>query len=559
MKRILLTLLTLSTFSVAQAQTARVQVIHNCADAVADEVDVYLDGSILLDDFAFRTATSFVDVKAGSPIRLAIAPKNSTSEADSIYSLTTTLNQSNTYIIVANGIVSSTGYNPAPAFGLDVYAMGRESATNGSNTDLLVMHGSTDAPTVDARSGIETLVDDIQYGNFSSGYLELPTADYNVRVTNTTGANTVQTYSAPLSTLNLNGGAGVVVASGFLNPANNSNGPAFGLYVALPNGGALTPLPTTSPEALARLQAIHNCADMAASTVDVYVNGTLAVDDFAFRTATNFLDMPANSPVDIGIAPANSSSVTDTIYNLTTTLDSAETYVAIANGIVSTMGYSPSPAFRLSVFAGARETATNSSNTDVLVMHGSTDAPTVDVKAGGNTLVDDIDFGDYNSSYLELPTNDYVLDITDAAGSNTVASYSADLQTLNLDGQAITVVASGFLTPASNSNGPAFGLYAATAAGGNLVALPVYTNISDKIFNKKDITIWPNPVSTGTLNIKSDFTTGVARLTIYDVTGKTIRNTSYSNQVNIAGLVSGVYTLTISEDDKYAFRTFVVE
>lgn len=199
------------------------------------------------------------------------------------------------------------------------------------------------------------------------------------------------------------------------------------------------------------------------------------------------------------------------------------------------------------------------SNTDLLVMHGSTDAPTVDVKAGGNTLVDDIDFGDYNSSYLELPTNDYVLDITDAAGSNTVASYSADLQTLNLDGEAITVVASGFLTPASNSNGPAFGLYAATAAGGNLVALPVYTNISDKIFNKKDITIWPNPVSAGMLNIKSDFTTGAARLTIYDVTGKTIRNTSYSNQVNIAGLVSGVYTLTISEDDKYAFRTFVVE
>ena len=38
----------------------------------------------------------------------------------------------------------------------------------------------------------------------------------------------------------------VVVASGFLNPAVNSNGPAFGLWVALPNGGALIPLPTTS-------------------------------------------------------------------------------------------------------------------------------------------------------------------------------------------------------------------------------------------------------------------------------------------------------------------------
>jgi len=34
-----------------------------------------------------------------------------------------------------------------------------------------------------------------------------------------------------------------VVASGFLNPANNSNGSGFGLYVALPSGGNLVALP----------------------------------------------------------------------------------------------------------------------------------------------------------------------------------------------------------------------------------------------------------------------------------------------------------------------------
>src|SRR5690606_25007001 len=121
----------------------------------------------------------------------------------------------------------------------------------------------------------ETLVDDVSYGSFSNGYLELPTNDYKVRLTNTTGSTTVQTYSAPLSTLSLNGGAGVVVASGFLNPANNSNGPAFGLYVALPSGGDLVMLPTTDAEALSRVQVIHNSADAAAAQVDVYVNGNL--------------------------------------------------------------------------------------------------------------------------------------------------------------------------------------------------------------------------------------------------------------------------------------------
>jgi hypothetical protein len=553
MKKLLLTITAAMLMTTAMAQTARVQVIHNCADAVADEVDVYLNGSLLLDDFAFRTATPFVDVTAGSPITLAIAPKNSTSVADSIYSLTTTLTANSTYVAVANGIVSTSGYNPVPDFELDIYAMGREAASNGSNTDLLVIHGSTDAPTVDVRSGIETLVDDIAYGDFSSGYLELPTADYTIRLTNTTGSQTVQTYSAPLSTLSLTGVAGVVVASGFLNPAANSNGPAFGLYVALPTGGAMVALPTTAPEALARVQAIHNCADGAAATVDVYINGDLAIDNFAFRTATEFLDLPANAQLNIGIAPGNSMSVTDTIYNLAAALDSAETYVIVANGIVSPMGYNPSPAFRLSVFGGARETANTGTNTDVLVVHGSTDAPTVDVQAAGNTLVNDIAFGEYANAYLELPTNNYVLDIADQTGMNKVASYSANLPSLNLGGAAITVLASGFLNPANNSNGPAFGLYAATAAGGNLVMLPVFTSVGNIEKNVAKVQVWPNP-STGTINIRSDFAEGKASITITDISGRIIRQTSYSPALDISLLSSGMYLLTIEDNKNIAIQ-----
>lgn len=551
MKKLLLTITSGMLMTAAMSQTARVQIIHNCADAVADEVDVYLDGSLLLNDFAFRTATAFVDVTAGTPIRVAIAPKTSTSEADSIFTLTTTLTANNTYIAVANGIVSSSGYSPAPDFGLDIYAMGREVAGNGANTDLLVVHGSTDAPVVDVRSGIETLVDDVAYGDFSNGYLELPTADYTIRLTNTTGAQTVQTYSAPLNSLSLTGAAAVVVASGFLDPAANSNGPAFGLYVALATGGALVPLPTTAPEALARAQAIHNCADAAAATVDVYVNGNLAIDNFAFRTATGFLDLPANVQLNIGIAPANSMSVTDTIYNLSATLDSAETYVIVANGIVSPMGYNPAPAFRLSVFGGVRETANTGANTDVLVMHGSTDAPTVDVQAGGNTLVNDIAFGSFANAYLELPTSNYVLDITDQAGTTKVASYSANLQSLNLGGAAITVLASGFLNPANNSNGPAFGLYAATATGGNLVMLPVYTSISNISKERSEIQVWPNPAN-GIVNIKSDFTERTGRMTITDISGRTISQTNYKPTFDVSTLSSGVYLLTIEDDSHIA-------
>ena len=233
----------------SSSQFARVQVIHNSADAAADSVDVYLNGALLLDNFAFRTATPFINAPAGVNIRLAIAGKNSTSEADSItgavfnYNLT----QDSTYIIVADGIVSATGYTPNPAFDLKVYLGAREQANTTGNTDVLVHHGSTDAPTVDVDERTAgNLVNDASYGQFA-GYLELATNDYILDVKDQTGTTTVASFQAPLTTLGLVDSALVVVASGFLDPANNSNGAAFGLWVALPSGGALIQLPTAQP------------------------------------------------------------------------------------------------------------------------------------------------------------------------------------------------------------------------------------------------------------------------------------------------------------------------
>ncbi|WP_129583005.1 DUF4397 domain-containing protein, partial [Flavobacterium cyanobacteriorum] len=106
----------------AVSQTARVQVIHNAADAAASVVDVYLNGEILINDFAFRTASSFVNAPAGTPITIVVAPGNSTSATEGIYTLTTTLTANETYVIVASGIVSTSGYSPNQAFQLYPYA-----------------------------------------------------------------------------------------------------------------------------------------------------------------------------------------------------------------------------------------------------------------------------------------------------------------------------------------------------------------------------------------------------------------------------------------------------
>ena len=228
-----------------KTQTARVQVIHNSADAAAETVDVYLNETLLIPNFEFRTASPFVDAPAGVEIELSVAPPNSSGVEDAIYTAPVTLSADETYIVVADGIVSGSGYNPPQAFGLQIYDMGRELADESGNTDVLVHHGSTDAPTVDIIEtgvGAGTLVDNISYTEFQ-GYLELPTADYVLDVTDETGSVTVASYQAPLASLELDGAALVAVATGFLDPSQNSDGPAFGIGVALPTGGPLVMLP----------------------------------------------------------------------------------------------------------------------------------------------------------------------------------------------------------------------------------------------------------------------------------------------------------------------------
>ena len=126
---------------------------------------------------------------------------------------------------MASGItgLSSTTYSNAPAFNLEIFASGREEASMMANTDVLVYHGSTDAPTVDVvETSVPagTIVDDASYSDFA-GYLELGTADYLLDVRDMSGATTVASYQAPRSTLALDGEASMTSLAVYPNPAND--------------------------------------------------------------------------------------------------------------------------------------------------------------------------------------------------------------------------------------------------------------------------------------------------------------------------------------------------
>jgi len=549
--------------------TARVQVIHNSADAAASVVDVWLDNTLLIDNFAFRTATPFVDAPAGTPFTIAIKDQNSTSPENPIWSKNYNLAENGTYILVADGIVSPEGYSPATPFDIAVYAMGRESANMTGKTDVLVHHGSTDAPTVDVFEtgvGAGQIIDNFVYGAFA-GYLELGTLDYVLEVRDETGTVTVASYQAPLATLGLNGAALTVIASGFLNPAANSSGPAFGLYAALATGGDLVMLPGYTPPGVARVQVIHNSADLAATTVDVWANDDLLLDNFAFRTATPFVDVAAGVPVTLAVQPANSTSPANPLYSVTVSLEDGKKYIVVANGLVSTNGYEPSQPFNLYIYDMARETASNPANTDVLVFHGSTDAPTVDIYesgVGAGLIIDNLDYTEFNG-YLELPADDYTLQIRDESGTTVVATFGAPLESLGLTGKSLAVMASGFLNPANNSNGPAFGLYAALPEGGNLVPLTNTSSIYENRIIAGNISIGPNPAREK-INISFEMQqSALVKIDLIDLTGNVIKSENLgfrsdflNTGMDLSGIAEGMYMMRIMSGDQQVTRKVII-
>ena len=169
----------------------------------------------------------------------------------------------------------------------------------------------------------------------------------------------------------------------------------------------------------ARVQIIHNAPT---PTVDIYAGTDKLLDNFAFRTATPFIDVPAGVTIAIGVALGSSASSTESIATFNVNFESGKTYVVVATGIVG-----GDPGFTLKVFDMGLETTTDPNNVGILFFHGSPDAPTVDVLTGGAPIINDASYGDFQG-YLQVPAASYDLDITPGNDNNTiVASYRADL------------------------------------------------------------------------------------------------------------------------------------
>ena len=179
--------------------------------------------------------------------------------------------------------------------------------------------------------------------------------------------------------------------------------------------------------AYASVQVIHNSAS---PTVDVYVDGGLAIQNFEYRMATSVLQLPTS--VTVGIAPAGGDIIAEFPFQL---MEGGE-YVVVATGL---LGDEDTP---FDLAAAATTFGASDGNVGLDIYHGSTDAPAVDVYANDGLLLSGLGYGSF-SGYTEVPAADYVVGIA-PSGGDVIAEFDAPLS--GLGGGSAVVFASGFLS-----------------------------------------------------------------------------------------------------------------
>jgi hypothetical protein len=278
-----------------------------------------------------------------------------------------------------------------------------------------VLHGSGDAPAVDVYADGALIEQGLAYGVITP-YLTVPAGSHQIQVvpsgkTITEGPVVIDapvTFDAGTKT--------TVAATGSL---------ATGI---VPQVIADAPEPRADGT---QVRVAHLSYD--APAVDVAVDGgDVVVSDLAYPVASGYLDVPAGS-YDLEVRPTGTTTVAFDIDPLT--LDAGTSYTAFAVGSLGDGSFKVVPAVDAAL-AGVR------------VLHGSADAPEVDVYANGNAILTNVPFGTI-SDYLYVPAGTYQVQVVPAGKTIEEGPVVIDAPITLADGTLTTVAATNVLAQIS--------------------------------------------------------------------------------------------------------------
>lgn len=203
---------------------------------------------------------------------------------------------------------------------------------------------------------------------------------------------------------------------------------------------AIVPAATVSAaDGDARVRVVHASPD--APNVDIWVNGSVAISDLAFKEATDYVPL-APGEYQIQVTPTGAPA-TEAVINATVTLEANTDYTVAAIGEVANI----QPLVLVD-----DNSAPAAGKAHVRVVHASPDAPAVDVAvANGPVLIENLAFGEA-SDYLPVDA----------------ATYDLQVRPTGTDTSALDI--SGFMA----EDGTTYTVFAVGMAGdGSLSALPL--------------------------------------------------------------------------------------
>jgi hypothetical protein len=550
------------------AQTAYVQLIHTVADVVGvnspvilDSIDVYIsaDGgstwTLAVPDFKFRQATPFIALPANNnQLRAGIAPGDATGSGDILLQYPIPSLAPDTYYVAAiAGTISNSQ--------VDIYYFSpARNATTGSgadDVDLLLFHGSPDAGPVsyywayDNRTQHAYVRDGyLSYRGYSTGYTTLP-SEKTLVLGDSADANIIlaQGFQCPDRTDPFWGGqsAGVIFVSGYVNTPDPDK--QLGVHIALPDG-TVEPL---FPLDVARLQIVHNAADPALAQVDIHI-GTFPNPDriqLDFRQARLAEFVPGAVTVPIIFSARGNTTTPLATVNLTLP-PAGSNAVVFAQGVVNPSNFAPNPdnistAFGLKDFTGVKGVEA-AGNFAAMAFHGVTDAPTVDVEIVGVGTVSNLSYGSSSAAPVTFASG-VARRININVGSSTVASFNLS-QTQARDQVGSIIFASGFLNPANNQNGPAFGLYIVYPTG-EVQPLSLASGINRGPIGEVRVSTWPTMAGSWTVAVSA----GAASKLPYrlvSTTGQVLEEGAWE----VPGAGSWVYTVPA---DAYSAGVYLLQ
>jgi hypothetical protein len=381
----------------APAGKSNLSVVHGVPGAI---VDVYVDGALTIDNFTYETVAGPLAVDSGSHMVQVMADGETPAVDTPLLGGTVELPPGGDVTAVAH-------LDEAGGLALSVFT--NDTSLTKSGQGRVVVRHTAKAPAVDVLAAGEVLMATLANGEERQA--DLPSATYPVTL-NAAGTSTQAFPATGAVDLAIPSNTSVIVyAIGDL--AGDFTVVTQAIDLGMADGYGI-------------LTVVHGVPGL---TVDVYLNGTLAIPGFAPDTITDQFLMAAGT-YDIAIYAADSDPL-------------ATAPAIVAPGVVVPAGANATVVAHLD--AGGMPTASvflddvssiDSGNARVTVRH-TANAPAVDVLAGGAVLLPNLANG--GGAGADVPAGQYGVTLN-AAGTTTQAYPASGAVDVDLAEGANTVV-----------------------------------------------------------------------------------------------------------------------